>query len=747
MRRDWTAIGIRFFSWASAIALVLAAVYLLPAGADHPWLRVIAGLAAGAALAWFAPLIDAAGIGILYVTVYAAYARLGLVPLAVAFIALLGVTALAVWLATKRDSKFIAIVGMLGGFVTAYLLSAPANYPLGVFAFLLAIDLGMAWLAAKRGWWLLLAIATVMTAIYEWAWTLLALDYGLLPIAAAIFALFAIVASVPLWWPAAAPRHSRIIAAAAAHLPLLFAIYVATRVSYGPRFNVLFAFLFIVDAGLLAIVWRTSGGWPLAVGRWPSTHAAPVGQRSTANGQLRWLHAASGIATLLVFIIWFRVSFTHAAWPALLVWAAAFIALYLWRVSIFAGLLFAIFIGLGVHETAQWAPTVLLMFVMLGVVFYVATKFGRPLVAAVAVALACIALMTFHPPLWTLVALHVILFAEIFVIAWISGYHVLAILALPFLVAMVATSYSPAAWGQYSGWTLLAIAALPYLLFVAYAFLRPEMPVLVAAALASLFLFIVAWREYAGWVAVAITLLMVVLFVRVMKREPREPHLTLIIALAFAFSDVAAALLLPRPWAVVYFALGAAFLIWLFGRFRHPLLPVWAAGLGAVVFLWLAFDGDLFVRWWVYVICGLAMFAAAYLIRLDLPVLQRAFSVAGLFELWFLINILIANCFHSANGAISFDFAVSQAAENVWYTVAWAVIATGLLILGFLIHWPAARGAALALLIAAVLKAFLFDLWNLHGTPLAVSLLGLGASVAVVGFVLQRFRAPAPARA
>ena len=63
------------------------------------------------------------------------------------------------------------------------------------------------------------------------------------------------------------------------------------------------------------------------------------------------------------------------------------------------------------------------------------------------------------------------------------------------------------------------------------------------------------------------------------------------------------------------------------------------------------------------------------------------------------------------------------------------------MIAGYLIHWPAARGAALALLVAAVLKAFLFDLRNLHGTPLALSLLALGASVAVVGVVLRRYGA------
>ena len=164
----------------------------------------------------------------------------------------------------------------------------------------------------------------------------------------------------------------------------------------------------------------------------------------------------------------------------------------------------------------------------------------------------------------------------------------------------------------------------------------------------------------------------------------------------------------------------------------------------------LAFDSDLFAVYWllqgrywpvyaaIYVICGLAMFAAAYLIRLRHPRLQRLFSVLCLLELWFLINILIANWFHSANGALNFDFAASRPAENVWYTVAWAVIATGLLILSFLIRWPAARGAALALLIAAVFKCFLIDLPLLGGLYLTASLLGLGLSVAAVGVVLQR---------
>jgi hypothetical protein len=705
MKRDWASIGVRFFTWAGGIALVLAAVAFFNAPLGHGWLRVAAGLAVGIALVLVAPIEDAAGIGILFVTVYAAHARLGLVPLAVAFVALLAVAAAAVYFALRRGSRFIAILGLLGGFVTAYLLSTPKDYPLAVFACLLALNLAVAWLAAKRGWWLIGAVATVLTAIYEWGWSLQSLDWGSLPVAAAIFAVFAIVATVPLWYAPDAPARYRWIAAAAAHLPLLFAIYVAGHVNYGPRFTVLFAFLLIVDAGLLAVVWR---------------------------GGPRWLHAAGGIATLVTFIVWFRVSFTPAAWPWLLGWAVAFIALYLIRVTPFAGLMFAIFIGLAVHETAQWPPIVLTMFVMLGVVFYVAVRFGRPLVAAIAVALSCVALMLLHPPLWTVVALHAILFAEIFVIAWVARRPVLAILAIPFLVGMVITSYSPVA-------PFLAVAAVVFLLFVAFALIAPSLASYTAAALASLFMLIVGWHDYAGWTALAITILLALLLLRALKRG--EPLITMSLALVLGVSDIAAANLLPRPWVVVYFALGAAFVVWLFGRWRHPLLPLWGAGLSVLVFLWLAFDADLYVHWWVYVICGLAMFAAAWLIRLDAPALQRGFSIAGLFELWFLINIVIANFWHSANGALSFDFAASQPAENVAYTVAWAVIATGLLILGFLIHWPAARAAALALLVAAVLKAFLFDLWNLHGALLAISLLGLGVSVAVVGVVLARFAA------
>jgi len=740
-KSEWTSIGIRFFSWAAGIALVLAAVFLFRSSGGHPWLLDGLGLGTGVALVvvaerWIAAkyritasALDAAGIGILYVSLYAMHARWALVPLVVAFIGMLLVTAAAVALATRRDSIVVPILGLLGGFVTVFLLSSTENYPLAVFSCLLALNIGIAWLAARKGWWLLIALSAILTALYEWGWALQEINVGLLPLAAGIFAVFAVVGTVPLWYgrPDDCAAWVRWIAAGAAHLPLLFAVYVAAHLNYGPQYNVLFAFLLIVDAGLLAIAWR---------------------------GGPKWLHAVGGAATLITFIVWLRVSYTHASWPWLLLWVALFIALYLVEVTPFAGLLFGVFIGIAIREPQQWGAIIVAMLVMLAAVLVVAIRHGRPIVAAIAIALSCVTLMTLHPALWTLIALHALLFAALFAVAWVSERHVLAILAVPFFVAMVITAYSPAQWAQYSVWTLLAIAGVPYLLFVAYplalgARAKASLDPSIAAGLAGLFMFVIAWMTRAdvdaqhrwliGLVPLGEGVVMAVLLWRALTFEPREPRITLLASLTLAFFNVALPMLLPEGWLVVLWAIEVAALVWIFRRYRHRVLLLWATGPAVVVFFRLAFDSDLYVLWTVYVVCGLAMFAAAYLIRLDVPVLQRIFSVAGLFELWFLINIVIANRFHSANGALNFDFATSRPAENVWYTVAWAAVATGLLILGFFIRWPAARGAALALLVAAVLKAFLFDLPHLGGVYLAASLSGLGASLVVVGITLQKF--------
>ena len=127
------------------------------------------------------------------------------------------------------------------------------------------------------------------------------------------------------------------------------------------------------------------------------------------------------------------------------------------------------------------------------------------------------------------------------------------------------------------------------------------------------------------------------------------------------------------------------------------------------------------------------------LARLDAPVLQRLFPWRTLRDL-VPAERLHANGSTPANGALNFDFLSSTPTEVATFTVAWAVIATGLLIAGFLLRWPAARGAAFALLLATIVKCFGNDVPRLEGVSLLASLLGLGLSLVVVGVTIQKFR-------
>jgi uncharacterized membrane protein len=82
------------------------------------------------------------------------------------------------------------------------------------------------------------------------------------------------------------------------------------------------------------------------------------------------------------------------------------------------------------------------------------------------------------------------------------------------------------------------------------------------------------------------------------------------------------------------------------------------------------------------------------------------------------------------------------------YTAAWIVFAGALLALGLLRHRPTLRYASLAVLLAALFKAFLFDLSALTGVLRALSYFGLGAAIIATALIYQRFVFPrAPQRA
>ena len=212
---DWeNLIGVKLFSGIAGVALVIAAIFFLRYSMEHGWLeppvRVVIGILGSIALLVVCELkaarqypvtanaLDAAAIAILFSTFFAAHSLWNLIPAGAAFGLLALVTAVAVMLSIRRDSLFIAVLGLLGGFATPALLSTGENRPIPLFAYLLLLNIGLAWVAYRKRWAVLSALTVVLTAIYQWGWVFKFLTTSQLSLAAGVFLLFPLVTVVGL---------------------------------------------------------------------------------------------------------------------------------------------------------------------------------------------------------------------------------------------------------------------------------------------------------------------------------------------------------------------------------------------------------------------------------------------------------------------------------------------------------------------------------------------------------------------
>jgi len=323
---DWEGlVGVRLFSAIAGLALAAAAVFFLKFSIDNGWLQPPVRVAIGIAVAVVlligcelkaarkypltANALDAAAVAILFSTFFAAHALWSLITAPVAFGLLVLVTALAVLLSLRRDSLFIALLGLVGGFSTPALLSTGENRPFALFGYLLLLNIGLAWVAHRRKWPWLTALSLVLTVFYQWAWVVKFLSVGSLPTAIGIFLVFPIFAFISL---VLAPKDAdanvrgtalfRHVPTATAALPLVFAVYLAAVPAYGTQWGLLFGFLLALVVGLFVI----------AVARGPAI-----------------LHVLGGVSAIAVWAVWLRTGYYPSAWPSILAWLAAFVVFFL----------------------------------------------------------------------------------------------------------------------------------------------------------------------------------------------------------------------------------------------------------------------------------------------------------------------------------------------------------------------------------------------------------------------------------
>ena len=181
-----TTFGLNWINRIAVLTLLLGAAFLFKYGVDNDWFGPAARVALGIAAAiisllsgnrlWrrgqtiFAQGIIGLGLALLYLSIYAAAMLYHLLPPGVAFIAMCGVTAGAAGLALLYDSQAIAVLAMIGGYITPPALSTGEDHPWILFGYVFLLNLGGLALARMRRWKALEPIAAGATILLYAGW-------------------------------------------------------------------------------------------------------------------------------------------------------------------------------------------------------------------------------------------------------------------------------------------------------------------------------------------------------------------------------------------------------------------------------------------------------------------------------------------------------------------------------------------------------------------------------------------------
>jgi uncharacterized membrane protein len=318
---QWSAInweqflGVKLFAWVGGLALFLGVGFLVKysfeQGLISPPIRVAMGLVIGLGLLVggllmsrkkYAPTVQAlcsAGLLILYADIFAACSFYHFLPEAVAFLCMVLVTATAFMLAVRLDAPAVAILALLGGFLTPPLLSTGKDNPVGLFGYLAILDVGLIAVAFRKRWGYLILLAAIATIVMQAGWVHKFFEAQKAGIAVTVFLGFTWLFVLALGRAHQTGKVEKYVSAAAILMPgtaLAFAFYLLTD-SYpaiAHRPGLLLGFIMGADLGLLVVAWLRT--------------------------ELRAVQLGAAAAVFLLLTIWTLEFLT----PELLPWALGF---------------------------------------------------------------------------------------------------------------------------------------------------------------------------------------------------------------------------------------------------------------------------------------------------------------------------------------------------------------------------------------------------------------------------------------
>lgn len=179
-------IGSHWLNRIGIAAVLIGVSYFLKFAFENNWIgpagRVTIGLLAGIVVViWserfrgsgykvFSYSLKAVGIGVLYLSIWAAFQVYALLPSTVAFIAMLAVTTATAAMAISQDAEILAAFALSGGFTTPALLSTGQNRELALFSYVTVLNIATLAMLVFKPWRRLLILSYVGTLILYVGW-------------------------------------------------------------------------------------------------------------------------------------------------------------------------------------------------------------------------------------------------------------------------------------------------------------------------------------------------------------------------------------------------------------------------------------------------------------------------------------------------------------------------------------------------------------------------------------------------
>ncbi len=269
--------GAKLFAWLGGLALFLGVAFFVKYSFEHelipPAVRVAIGFVFGAGLvlgglkipreryAVTSQTLIAAGIVSLYAVTFACrsiyhFAFFGAVP---TFLLMTLITAAAFVLAVRLDAQVVALLGILGGFLTPVLINTGVDNPGGLFGYLALLDAGLIAVVLSTGWRYLVPLSAGGTVLMMigWADKFFAAEKG--PVAMTIClgfaALYFAAAESARRREASGPEFSW-TAIAMPFVGLGFGLFFLGYDALAARAALFFGYVLLLDGLLLTLAWR-----------------------------------------------------------------------------------------------------------------------------------------------------------------------------------------------------------------------------------------------------------------------------------------------------------------------------------------------------------------------------------------------------------------------------------------------------------------------------------------------------------